>query len=77
MDVNLAMKDFVEEHAVNNDHRTDLPDKIWNYAIAHFCASVGIGGGVVSKVEQLYSALKPKHFFVTTAHSQIKMGYSI
>ncbi len=41
MDLSDAMKDFVEEHTVNNCPLTDIPDKIWNHRVDHFHASVG------------------------------------
>ena len=58
-DCTEAMKTFVEKCATSNDHHTDLPNKIWNDTVAHFCELVGnnFTGSTKGQVKaQVYNA---------------------
>lgn len=41
VDYTSEMKQFVEERATSDDHRNDLPNKIWSDTVAHFRENYG------------------------------------
>ena len=58
------MKNFVEEHATSNDHRTDRPNKIWNDTVAHFRFIMGpnFRGMTKSQVQSLVYNVRERSF---------------
>ena len=63
-DCSVAMHQFIEERCVSEQHRTDLPEKIWNDTMAHFRESLGsnFNGMTKNKAKSLVYNARERSF---------------
>jgi hypothetical protein len=77
VDYTSEMKQFVEEHATSDDHRNDLPNKIWSDTVAHFRENYGqnFTGMTKSQVTSLVYNCR-KSVFGSDVISKVEQMYS-